>query len=203
MECSIRAQMHSRLRSTLSTWTKSTARMPRACAVRNCFHVGPVRRSMAHPGIMQHLPNGGGGDRVAEFDEFALHAPVPPHQIVRGDADHERADGGCRGQPTGTASAGVVPFAVTRHRCQASSVAGVTAKTSPHRRRGSSVTVLRATAGRPAGSGPGRSGGAAPRSRAGPPGARHPWTPHAGPAPSGSRADGARRGRRLTRSLSE
>ncbi len=25
-------------------WTKSTAMMPRACAVRNCFHVGPVRR---------------------------------------------------------------------------------------------------------------------------------------------------------------
>jgi hypothetical protein len=24
--------------------TKSAARMPRACAVRNCFHVGPVRR---------------------------------------------------------------------------------------------------------------------------------------------------------------
>src|SRR2546430_9856188 len=28
----------------ISTWTKSIARMPRACAVRNCFQVGPVRR---------------------------------------------------------------------------------------------------------------------------------------------------------------
>src|ERR1019366_7554332 len=34
------------------------------------------------------------------------------------------------------AAAGVVPSAVTSRRCQASSVAGVTAKTSPHRRRG-------------------------------------------------------------------
>src|ERR1017187_5630422 len=60
-----------------------------------------------------------------------------------------------------------------------------------------------ATAGRPAGSGPGRSGGAAPRSRAGAPGARHPWTPHAGPAPSCSRADGMRAGRPPRRSLSD
>src|SRR2546430_2501562 len=28
----------------ISTWTKSAARMPRACTVRNCFQVGPVRR---------------------------------------------------------------------------------------------------------------------------------------------------------------
>ena len=38
----LRAQM--RGRSMVSTWTKSTARMPRACAVRNCFHVDPFRR---------------------------------------------------------------------------------------------------------------------------------------------------------------
>jgi hypothetical protein len=53
---------------------------------------------------------------------------------------------------------------------------------------GSAGTMPRARAGRPAGSGPGRSGGAAPRSRAAGPGARHPWTPRAGPAASGSRA---------------
>jgi hypothetical protein len=29
------------------------------------------------PGGMQDLPDGGGGDRVAELDEFALRAPVP------------------------------------------------------------------------------------------------------------------------------
>jgi hypothetical protein len=28
----------------VSTWTKSAARTPQACAVRNCFQVGPLRR---------------------------------------------------------------------------------------------------------------------------------------------------------------
>jgi hypothetical protein len=32
----------------------------------------------ADPGVVQDLPHGGGGDQMAEFDEFALHAPVPP-----------------------------------------------------------------------------------------------------------------------------
>jgi len=44
------------------------------------------------PGIMQDLPHRRGSDRVAELDEFALHAPVPPSGIVGRDADHELAD---------------------------------------------------------------------------------------------------------------
>ena len=31
--------------------------------------------------VMEYLPHGGGGNMVAEFDEFALHAPVPPRRI--------------------------------------------------------------------------------------------------------------------------
>jgi hypothetical protein len=58
-----------------------------------------------------------------------------------------------------------------------------------------------ATAGRPVGSRLGRSGGAVPRSRAGTPRVRRPWTPHAGPAPSRSRADSAQASRRSRRSL--
>src|SRR5208283_5457902 len=54
-------------------------------------------------------------DRVAELDQFALYAPVPPRWIVRSDADRELADReladrGCRRRPTGGPSAGVVPF---------------------------------------------------------------------------------------------
>jgi hypothetical protein len=95
---------------------------------------------------------------------------------------------------------------VTSRRCQASSVAG--ARGSPRTPRptgagGLAGTAPRATAGRPAGSGPGRSGGAAPRSRAGAPAARRPWTPPAGPAPSGSPAVGTRAGRQPRRSLSD
>ncbi len=62
------------------------------------------------PSSVQDLPHRGAGDWVAEFDEFALHAPVTPGRIVRRDADHELADRGCYGRPSGT-PAGVVPFA--------------------------------------------------------------------------------------------
>src|ERR1035438_618632 len=57
---------------TVSTWTKSAARMPWACAVRNCFQVGPVRTGRRiDPGIVQDLPHRGAGDWVAELDELA------------------------------------------------------------------------------------------------------------------------------------
>jgi hypothetical protein len=48
------------------------------------------------PGGVQDLPHSGGSDRVAELDEFALHAPVTPGRILRRHADHELADRGCR-----------------------------------------------------------------------------------------------------------
>src|SRR5712671_7660553 len=101
-----------RRRSTVSTWTKPAARMPGACAVRNCFHVGPVRRGAgADPGVMQDLPHRGCCDRVAELDEFALHPPVSPARIVDGHADNELADRGCRARPPGTPTGRVVPCA--------------------------------------------------------------------------------------------
>jgi hypothetical protein len=54
---------------------------------------------------------------------------------------------------------------------------------------------------RPAGNGPDRSGGAAPRSRAGAPAVRRTWTPHVGPAPSPRRTGSVQGSRRLRRSL--
>jgi hypothetical protein len=66
---------------------------------------------------------------VAEIDELALHAPMAPRWVARCDADHELADRGCRGRPSGTPPVRVVPFAVTSRRFQASRVAGVTANT--------------------------------------------------------------------------
>ncbi len=110
-----------------------------------------------------------------------MHAPVAPPRIARCDADHELADRGCRCRPSGTAPAGVVPFC-------GRPVAGAKPAVSPGSPRtprptgggGSAGIAPRATADRLAGSGPGRSGGAAPRSRAGAPGVRHPWTPPPG-----------------------
>ena len=47
---------------------------------------------------------------MAEFDEFALHAPVPPtDRIVHGDADHGCGAAAVDGRPGG--EAGVVPLA--------------------------------------------------------------------------------------------
>src|SRR5215470_17413193 len=94
--------------STVSTWTKPAARMPWACAVRNCLQAGPAGRT--DPGVMQDLPHRGRRDRVAELDELALHAPVPPRGIVGGDADHELANRRCSGRPPRTPLAGIVPF---------------------------------------------------------------------------------------------
>ena len=76
------------------------------------------------PRSMQDLPHRGSCDPVAELDEFALHAPVPPRRIVRRDADDKLPDGGCHGRSSGTPPACVIPFAATSRRCQASSVAG-------------------------------------------------------------------------------
>jgi hypothetical protein len=64
------------------------------------------------PGIMQDLPYRGGLDRVAELDEFALRAATPPRGIIGRHADHELADRGCSGRPSGTPPARVVPFYV-------------------------------------------------------------------------------------------
>ena len=40
----------------------------------------------------------------------ALAAPVPPHRIVRRDAEYELADHGCRTRPPGRPPARVIPF---------------------------------------------------------------------------------------------
>src|SRR5262245_49342001 len=106
----IRAQM--RRSSTVSTSTKPDARMPRAWAVRNCLLAGPARPpGRTDPGVMQDLPHRGCRELVAEPDQLAVHPTVTPGRIARGDADHERADGGCRGRPPGTPPADIVPFA--------------------------------------------------------------------------------------------
>jgi hypothetical protein len=154
------------------------------------------------PGVVQDLPHRRGCDPVAEPDQFALHTPVPPGGILSRQADHELADRSCSGPPPGTPAAGVVPFACHQLPVSGEQRHGASQRTpQPTAAEGSAATVQRATAGRPAGSGPGRSGGAAPRSRAGAPAVQRPWTPHAGPAPSRSRAGNAQEGRRLRRSL--
>ena len=80
--------------------------MPRAWGDQELF---PGRSGAAgrwfDSGVVQDLPDGGGGDRVTGPDELTLDAPVPPAGVLGGDADHELADGGCGGRPSGTSSA--------------------------------------------------------------------------------------------------
>jgi hypothetical protein len=88
----------------------------------------------------------------------------------------------------------------TSRRCQPSSVAGSPRRPHPTGARGSSWTMPPAIAGRPADSGAGRPGAAAPRSRAALPEVRQHWMPHPWPAPSGNSAGSAQAGRRTRRS---
>ncbi len=123
-------RMHSEQSGQFCPWCAGPVHLGIASRSGRC---GGVRgRSRHHAGSATPC----GRDRVAEFDEFALHAPVPPRRVVRRDADHELADRGCRGRPSGPPPVRVVPFAGDQSPVPGQQRAGVTAKTSPHRRRG-------------------------------------------------------------------
>ncbi len=180
----IRAEM--RRRSTVSTWTKPAVRMPRACVVRNCFQAGAgAAGRRAGPGIMQDVPHpwrqrsGGRAGRA---------------RLARGGAP--RWD--CRWRCGSRACGSRLPCAaiqgadgwcsphvrVTRRRCQASSVPGVTANTSPHRRPGDQPPQRREP--QPAGQLKADPAGlAAQHSPAAAPAVPLPCTPGTGPAASG------------------
>ena len=53
-----------------------------------------LRVSELFPGAMEDLPSGGGADLVAESDEFAVHAPIPPGGIFGGQAHGQGTDAG-------------------------------------------------------------------------------------------------------------
>ena len=149
------------------------------------------------PGIVQDLPHRGGCDRVAEPDQLALHPPMAPCGVLRRDADHELADRGCRRRPPGD------PDGLWNPTCArpADGAGRAESRVSPRKPRPTGggepiATVLRATADRLAGNGPGWPGGAGRCSHVAAPGALRPWTPAAGPAPLGNPAGSVQAGRR-------
>jgi hypothetical protein len=109
--CSTAISAEIRLSMTVSTATKSTARAAWAWAVRNWRQVGPDRCGAGSmPASREDLPDGGGGDAVAESDQFALHAPVSPGGVLSCPAHHEVRDRRCGGWTSGSAACGVVRF---------------------------------------------------------------------------------------------
>ena len=86
--------------------------MPRACAARNCFHVGPERRGAGPiPASCRICHTVDAAIGWPSLVSSALHPPVPPRRVVRGHADHELADRRRRRRPSGRPPARVVPFA--------------------------------------------------------------------------------------------
>jgi hypothetical protein len=55
---------------------------------------------------VQNLPDRGGADPVAEADDLAVDAAVPPCRILVGQADHQGAKAGGDGRSTGPAGLG-------------------------------------------------------------------------------------------------
>ena len=47
---------------------------------------------------------------MAEPDQFALHAPMPPDGVLGGHAHHEILNYRCGGRTSGSAACGVVPL---------------------------------------------------------------------------------------------
>jgi hypothetical protein len=96
--CSMTKNALSRCRLIVSTWNRSQAEIVWARAWRNRDQVGPRAARRRVDARVEHLPHGGGADLVAESDEFAVHAPIPPGRIFGGQAHGQGADTGGNGR---------------------------------------------------------------------------------------------------------
>ena len=166
---------YSLLRSTVSACRKAGREDPGSLGVQE---LPPGRARAARRWIdarsVQDLPDGGRGDRHAELGQLAVDAAVSPQWILFRQADGEAGDARSCRRAAGCARLLVSYLPAASLRCQASSVAGVIGKMAALRLRGmsrASAASHTRSAGR---TGPGRRGGAAPRSRGGARAARHP-----------------------------
>jgi hypothetical protein len=62
------------------------------------------------PASREDLPHRGGGDAMAQPDQFTLHAPVSPGGVLSCHANHQVFDRCCGWGTSGLAAGGVVPF---------------------------------------------------------------------------------------------
>ena len=172
--CSINTSTYSLFSSTVSTCRKSTARIPAAWACRNCRQVGPARRGP------DRCPRHAGSPTpwTARPSRRASSARRGSGGIPTADSPSpgERQGGRCSGlSAVGRACGACSCRTCPRPACGARPAAS---RASRGRFRSSACGVearlaRRTRPGRPAHTGSGRRGGAAPCSRAGVPAAQH------------------------------
>ena len=127
-----------RFSSTVSTCRKSTARIPAAWACRNCRQVGPVRRGAGSmPAACRICHTVDGATVTPSLVSSPWIRPYPTAGLPR-QANGKAGDApDCRGRP-GLRRLLVSYLPAASLRCQASSVTGVTGKTSLQHLRGMS-----------------------------------------------------------------
>ena len=137
--CSMKTRMYSLFSSTVSTCRKSTARIPLAWACRNCRQVGPARRgagSMPAACRIFHMVDGATAMPIFVSSPWMRRCPHSEFSFAR-RTTRRAVPGNVGGRP-GLRRLLVSYSLAATLRCQASSVAGVTGKTSVQRLRGMS-----------------------------------------------------------------
>ena len=135
--CSMNTSTYSLLNSTVCTCRKSTARIPAACAARNCRHVGPERRGAGSMPAARRISQTVDG---AIFTPSFVSSPwirrCPHSGFSLARRTTKRAMPGAVGGRPGLRRWLVSYLPQASLWCQARSVAGVRGKTSVQRLRG-------------------------------------------------------------------
>jgi hypothetical protein len=137
--CSMNTRTYSLLSSTVSTWTKSTARIPAAWAVRNCRQAGPERRGAGSmPAVWSISQTVDGATVTPSLVSSPWIRRYPHSGFSLPRRTTRRATLGTVGGRPGLRRLLVSYFFAASLRCQDRSVAGQTGKTSAQRLRGMS-----------------------------------------------------------------
>ena len=137
--CSMNTRAYSLLRSTVSTCRKSTATIPAAWACRNSRQPGPERRGAGPiPAACRISHTVDGATVTPSFVSSPWIRRCPHSGFSFARRTTRRAMPGTTGGRPGLRRLLVSYFLATSLRCQASSAAGVTGKTSAQRLRGTS-----------------------------------------------------------------
>ena len=137
--CSMNTSAYMRFSSTVSTCRKSTATIPAAWACRNCRQLGPERRGAGSMPAACRICHTVDGETVTpSFMSSPWIRRCPHSEFSLARRATRRATPELVGGRPGLRRLLVPYLPAASLRCQASSVAGVTGKTSGQRLRGTS-----------------------------------------------------------------